>query len=494
MAFDLSEITKYEDLIAANPEIQKTIWGPAIDMDARDQNPLKDFIGAEKSGKCIIEKTDLSAGQGQKVIFTSMAPVGGRGVMGGDELKSKTAKIVYGTWGATVDMRRFAITEDQLVELLRFNQGESRESILYDLCKQWWGMMEADDLQIVLREKALFAANQPNVYRIGGGATTDDLTLEDTFDTGTIEEGTNQLIGQGAMPLSIEMDEAGSEIPEFVVFGPRRFLNSLKDEQKFREAVLYAQERGKGNFHWTGKYPRWDNNLVHRHNIKFDSGNKRQGSPLAPIAFLGKALANGADTTITGGGAHNTAGTLTDTILYDYYSHFGGYYWKTFKAETAPTDTNTYYAIIMNVSGANRGKYEIVSWGSGDNDGNNLTVTRELDADGQKTALTAAGKYTNAHPSGSWVIPCSKFGVPIARALHMGAEVLGLCKGAIDADPIEWQDDFKSKTTGRAHINSSGIQGIRGYGVKEDSINRYPNYVLVEGALDYGFELVDLTS
>jgi hypothetical protein len=496
MAFDLSEISQYYDLIAqsgGNPDLMRTLWGPSIDLDARDQNPMKDFIGPEKSGKPIIEKKSLSAGGSQKVIFTSMAPIGGQGVRGGAELKSKTAKPVYGTWAVTVDMRRFAISEDQLVELLRFNEGESRETLLYELCKQWWGMMEADDLQITLRDKALFATDQPNVYRIGGGSSTDEITLDDTFDTGTIEESVEQLIGLGAMPLNVQMDEAGSEVPEFVQFGPRRFMRSLEDEQKFREAVLHSQNRGGENFHWTGKYPRWKESLIHRHAIKFDSGNKRQGSPLLPIAFLGKAIPSNAATEVTGGGAHNTDDTKTDTVLYDYFSEFGGYYWKTYSTETAPTDNNTYYAMIYNVSGVNRGKYEIVSWVAAGNDGNTLTVTREIDGDGQKTALTSAGRYSAVHPSGSWIIPCNKWGVPIGRSLVMGAEALALAKGAIDADPIEWQDDFKSKTSGKAHINSSGIQGIRGYSPKEDSIGRYPNFLLVEGALDYGFDLVDLT-
>lgn len=498
MAFDLSEISKYYDLIdqsSGNPELMRQLWSDSISLDARDQNPMKDFIGPEKSGKPIIEKTDLNAGGSQKVIFTSMAPIGGQGVRGGAELKSKTAKPVYGTWGVTVDMRRFAISEDQLVELLRFNQGESRESILYDLCKQWWGMMEADDLQITLRDKALFATDQPNVLRIGNGSNVNEITLNDTFDTGTIESGVEQAIGLGAMPLGLEMDEAGSEVPEFMVFGPRRFLRSLEDEQKFREAVLHAQARGGENFHWTGKYPRWKEALIHRHAIKFDSGNKRQGSPLLPIAFLGAPLANGSSQTITGGGGHNPTGALTDTVLYDYFSAFPGCYWKTYSTETAPTDNNTYYAMIYNVSGANRGKYEIISYTSAGNDGNRLTsVTREVDADGQKTALTAAGRYSNVHPNGSWIIPCNKWGVPIGRALVLGAEALALAKGAIDADQIEWQDDFVSKRSGKAHINSTGIQGIRGYAPKEDSIGRYPNFLLIEGALDYGLDLVDLTT
>lgn len=494
MAFDLSEISQYADLVAANPELQRTLWGPAIDMDARDQNPMKDFIGLEKSGKPIIEKKDLAVGGSQRVIFTSMAPIGGQGVRGGAELKSKTAKMQYGTWGVTVDMRRFAVSEDQLVELLRFNQGETRETLLFTLCKQWWGMMEADDLQITMRDKALFATDQPNVFRVGNGDDTNDITLDNTFDTGTIEETVNQLVGLGAEPLGIEMDEAGSEVPQFLQFGPRRFLQPLEDEQKFREAILHAQARGGENFHWTGKYPKWKESMIHRHNIKWDSGNKRQGSPLLPYARLGVALASGVATAVTGGGSYNTAATCTDVVLYDYFSYFGGYYWKTYSTETAPTDNNTYYAIIYNVSGADRGKYEIVSWVAAGNNGNTLTVTREVDGDSQKTNLTAAGRYTNVHPSGSWIIPCNKWGVPIGRSLVMGQEALALAKGAVDADQIEWQDDFRSKASGKAHINSSGIQGIRGYAPKEDTIGRYPNFLLVEGAVTYGIEWVDLTS
>lgn len=496
MAFDLNEISKYYDLIDAstgNPELMRSLWSASIDLDARDRNPMKDFIGEEKSGKPIVEKKTLAMGGAQKVTFTSMAPVGGQGVRGGAELKSKTAIPVYGTWNVTVDMRRFAISEDQLVELLRFNDGESRESILYELCKQWWGMMEASDLQITLRDKALFATDQPNVYRIGGGVSVNSLTLNDTFDTGTMEEGVNQLIGIGGTPLGLQEDEAGSEIPEFVYFGPRRFVQALEDEQKFREAVMYSQAPGPNNFHWTGKYPRWKESIIKRHNIKWDSGNKRQGSPLLPIAFLGQAIPSGVATVVTGGGKHNTGATHTDTVLYDYFSEFRGYYWKTYSTEVAPTDNNTYHCIIWNVSGADKGKYEIVSYVAAGNNGNSLTVTRELDTAGQKTQLTAAGRYTNVHPSGSWIIPCNAYGVPIGRALALGADALALAKGAIDADPIEWQDDFRSKTTGKAHINSSGIQGIRGYAPKEDTIDRYPNFLLIEGALNYGLNLVTIT-
>ncbi len=494
MAFDIDQITKYYDLISGDASLQKQLWSDAINLDARNLNPMKDFIGGEGSGMPVCEKKELVMG-GQKVTFTTLAPVGGQGVRGGAELKGKTQKIIYGTFGVTVDLRRFAISEDQLVELLRFYKGETRETLLYRLCKEWWGNMEADDIQITMRDKALFASGQPNVLRINGKADVDALRLTDTFDTGTIEDGARMLVGQGAKALKVDNDEAGSEIPQFVLFAPQNFANPLEGEQKFREAVYYAADRGKQNFFWNGKYPMWKNNIIHRHNIVFDAGNKRQGSPLLPIAFLGVALANGSATTVTGGGAHNTDGSMTDTVLHDYFSYFGGYYWKTYSTESAPSDSNSYYAIIYNVSGANKGKYEIVKWASNGNNGNQLTVTRECDEVGitQKTKLTAAGRYTNAHPSGSWIIPCNKYGVPIGRALQMGAEALFLAKGAIDAEEIMWQDDFVNRE-GRAHINSSGIQGIRGYSPYEDTIGRYPNYILIEGALDYGLDLVDVTA
>lgn len=493
MAFDIDQITKYYDLIAADPQLQKQLWSDAINLDSRNLNPMKDFIGGEGSGLPICEKKELAMG-GQKVTFTTLAPVGGQGVRGGAELKSKTQKIVYGTFGVTVDLRRFAISEDQLVELLRFYKGETRESLLYRLCKEWWGNMEADDIQITMRDKALYASGQPNILRINGKADVDALRLTDTFDTGTIEDGKRMLIGQGATPLRTETDDAGSEVPQFVLFAPSNFAEPLENEQKFREAVYYGADRGKQNFFWNGKYPMWKQNVIHRHNIVWDAGNKRQGSPLLPIAFLGVAIASGAATTVTGGGAHNTDGSMTDTVLHDYFSYFGGYYWKTYSTESAPADANTYYAMIYNVSGANKGKYEIVKWVAAGNNGNQLTVTRECDDAGvtQKTKLTAAGRYSNVHPSGSWIIPCNKYGVPIGRALHMGAEALFLAKGAIDAEEIMWQDDFVTRD-GRAHINSSGIQGIRGYSPYEDTIGRYPNYLLVEGALDYGLSLVDLS-
>jgi hypothetical protein len=490
MAADLTSYSTYAGLDASQ---KREIWSEAVRIDARNKNVMKDFIGPEGSGKPICEKRDLAAGGNEKVTFTTTAPFRAAGVIGNGILKDHTGTFVFGDFSVTVDMRAFGIGHEQLLQYMRFNKGMTPKQLGFKLCKELWGRMEQDDCQIVLRNKALF--NSPNMMYIGGGTSLDELTLGDTFDTSIIETSALQLEGQGCLPLQVDQDEAGADVPQYVMFGPKKFLYPLENEQKFREALLHAEQRGKGNPHWTGKFAKWKNSIVHRHAVIVDTANGRQGSPLEPMAFLGKALTS-ASADITGGGAYNSAGSLTDALLFDYFAYFGGYWWKTHTSDVSPTDNNTYYAIIYNVSGSDRGKYEIISYVAAANDGNHLaaaSVTRELDTDNQKTQLTAAGRYTNAHPSGSLIIPCNKLGVPIGYALHMGAEALFMAKGAVDAERLTHKDDYENDA-GEGRIRATGIQGIRGYSPYEDTLGRFPNFLLVAGAVDRPeLDLIELT-
>jgi hypothetical protein len=468
-------------MINASPELQQEAWSQSIIVDARQKNPLADFIGAEDSGMPICEaKRAAVIERGQKIHFNTEASVGGQGVMGTTELKVNLATGTYGGFSLTVDRRRFGIGEEDLVAFFTNPGGAqgNREEHIYSLCSKWWSKTYADDMQIVLRNKALFAANQPNVVRIGNGATSDDLTLSNTFDTAVIEDSANTLMGLGAMPMSIETDSAGADVPHFMVYGMKNFLDPLKNEQRYREAVIAANTtKGAEGAPFTAKYPNWEGNAVFRNIGVRETGPVRQGTPLQPYALTGVAIANGVATSITGGGSYNTGGTRTNPILYDFFSYFAGFAWKTFSTESLPADSNTYYAIIYNLSGADKNKYEIVSYVAAGNNGNALTVIREINANGQKTALTAAGRYTNVHPSGSLVIPCNKFGVPIGYALHMGGNALMVGKGGIEAQKITQDDDFGAK-------KGVGIQTIIGYSPYTNTDGIFPNFTLIEGAVN----------
>ena len=106
MSFLLSEITTLSQMVADDPKLQMELWSESVRADARDMNPLKDFIGSEGSGLPIYEKSDPAKGGGQIVHFSTKAPILGRGVMGSQELKTKTSRLRYGTFGVTVSVGR----------------------------------------------------------------------------------------------------------------------------------------------------------------------------------------------------------------------------------------------------------------------------------------------------------------------------------------------------------------------------------------------------
>jgi len=256
--------------------------------------------------------------------------------------------------------------------------------------------------------------------------------------------------------------------------------------------------RGDGNETRTGKYPLWDNNIIFNHQIRIDTALGRQGSPLSPRAYLGAALvdADGTGLAVTGGGTQNSAGTNDSG---DFFANFRDFNWKITSANTNPFAEGaiTHYVLVYNLSGADKGKYEVMEVTA--NDGNELTVTRVDPADGAAGTvadtnfhINAAGKYSAAHPSGSLILPCNAYGVPIVYGLHLGANALYYAKGSVDMEQIFHYDDF-ANAGNRAHLNAIGVQGIRGFAAYQDTANRYPNVVLVAGAGVFpGLDFVDV--
>jgi hypothetical protein len=291
--------------------------------------------------------------------------------------------------------------------------------------------------------------------------------------------------------MSVDTDVGGNEVPQYLVIGPDYFTKGLRRSSAFLQQLRDAGIRGTDkNELFTGKLPLWDNNMIFSHQIKVDTADGAQGSPLAPVAYLGAALASGVATTITGGGSANSAGTGTG----NYFAYFFGFNWALTNGSTVlgETATNRYYALIYNQS-TDR-KYELISYVVSGNDGNQLTsVTRAYDADGTTTRLTTAGRATVVHPSGAIIIPCNKYGVPIAYAIHTGGNALYFARGLIDMEQIYQYDDYKNNND-VAHLNGVGVQTVRGMSAYKDTNGRIPNFLLIEGAVNYpGVSLEDLT-
>lgn len=478
MASELPNATQYKDLVAANASMKAILWSEKVLKGSSQRALFRDFTGEEDSGQPIIKKSDLTKGMAEEVTFTTLAPVRGQGILGENELKSNTKKLGFGTFKVTVDLLRQAVAFTQLLSLVRLKK-KSPMQISSDLMTEWWARKRDDDQQTVLRNRALLVSPTQNLVRINGRGTQALLLSSDTITTTNIERSKASLISIGATAMQIDKGPGGADVPKYLFAAPDSFLRPLRSSATYLSSLQQAEKRGPENQLFSGKYAMWDGNVIMPHNIEIDSADGRQGSPLEPLAYLGTALADATPTTITGGGVTYAAGDS------DYFAYFPGYAWKTFDSEVVPTDSATHYAMIYNLTD---GKYEIFSYTAAgvSATGHRITgVTR-----GATTGLNgnviaqAAGRFTNVHPSGSIILPCTINGVILGYALHMGAEALYDATGMIDAEPIFHWDDFKNAKD-EAHLTGIGIQGVRGFSPYVDKLGRAKNFVLVEGAINF---------
>lgn len=486
MASELPNATSYRTLVTANADIKATIWAQKVLKTIDETSVFKHFRGTEGSKMPVCNKSDLSKGQAEDVVFTLVSPIRGQGVRGEQELKSATAKIKPHTFRVTVDLFRHAIAWTQILKKLRM--GGSVDQITSDLMGGWYTRKYDDDIQTKMRNYALLESSGRNLVRVANGHTVnsrDALRSTDTLTPTVIDNSKSQLLGMGASELGVETDAMGATIPKYLFFGPEQFLAPLRSNSTYLQGMQYGGIRGSDNPMFTGRYPLWNNNIIYPHNIKQDDADGRQGSPLAPVAYLGTAIADGTPTTITGGGTIDPAGDM------DYFAYFPGFSWYITEAETLPADSNDYYLMIYNHLTDH--KYEIIKYtaagvhASGKQIASvtrgSSTQTGGTNGGGNVTAQ-AAGRFSLVHPSGAIIIPCTREGVPIGWALHMGADALFYATGSEDATPIEHWDDFH--VVGKpsdAHLKAFGLQGIRGMKVFTDRRQLAKNFLLLEGAI-----------
>ena len=484
---------------ANDANFQQQFWSHKIRLDARDRNPFSMFMGPEKSGKPICEKSDLNAGGGDLVTFTTTAPIRGRGTMGEASLKDKVNTFSFGTYQLKVGYRAFAVGWQHLLKYLKMNgDNMSPEQLADTLSADWYGCMERDDIIHVLLRIAYFETSGRNIIRAQGVASQADLTLDHTLSTFEIEQSQVRMQAQGATPMQVDTDPGtGAEIPQFLVFTPAKGAYTLDDDPKWREVVSRSGGQGMRNPYFTGNMVPWRNMLVYSNAIIDDTADGRRQNALEPIAYLGAAIADETSTVITGGGSSYNV-DKTEVELYDYFANFPGYFWSTYEGEVAPTDANTYYAILYNMYD---GTYEGISYDADAIDGNRITdagdgtVTREV-----ATILpTTHDRYSNAHDTSEGdvlIIPCTINGVPLMRSLVLGADALHCAKGAFDARPIEMNDGFAPTGNSKDSTDKArGIDGIRGYQSYRDTSGRAPNFLVLEHTYEVpGVTLVDMSS
>jgi N4-gp56 family major capsid protein len=472
-------------LAAADPKFARELWSATVIEGVSSSTRFRGLIGSDKSKMPIIKKRDLRAGKGQTVNFTTIAPVGGQGVLGSTVLTGKESKLVTYTYPLRVDLLRHATGYDQTTDLMN-SVGETMATISARLESNWWARKQDDDIMVVLRQRALLVSSGTNLFRINGRLSDAVIQSNDTMTTQVMEQAKATLGAIGGMGIETESgDGMGDENEKYLFVAPANFLLPLSNTLSFTTALQHADVRGDKNKLWTGLYPIWMNSVLARHIIKEDASDGRQGTPLQPIARLGTALADATPTTITGGGTVNPAGAAEYN---DYFANFPGFAWKITDADVLPTDSGTKYAMIYNVTGADAGKYEIFSYTAAGVSaiGHQITgVTRGTTSNFNGNALAnAAGRFTATHPSGSLILPCTINGVILGWGLYMGASALLHATGKEEATPIENGQDYKTND-GSWHFMGKGTQGVRGMTPYLDTRQVATNYILIQGASFY---------
>lgn len=475
----LSNAVLYATLVANNSDMRAVVWNAQVIQTQRLKSKWRHFAGGEMSGMPITKKSDLSAGMAQDVVFTTIAPMLGQGVLGESILRTNTQQLNFNTFRVRVDVLRQAFAYTQLLPLLRIS-GKTIDQVGADLTSDWWNNKYDDDITMTLREYCRLTAPTTNLYRIGGASTTNGLLSANTCTPGIIEQSKALLQALGAQPMAEDVAESsGATTARYLFNTTDTFIRPLRTNATYLASLQQGDIRGKDNALFTGQYKMWDDNVIYPDIIRTNDGDGRQGSPLMPIAYLGTAITDQTTTLITGGGLAYPAGAG------DYFAYFPGFQWFVTTAQALPADAGTYYAMIYNVSGPDAGKYEIVSYVQGGMvaAGNQLTVTRTGTSDGAgNAAALTAGRYSGNHPSGSVIVPCTNWGVPYGWSLHMGAEALFYATGSLDAQPIFQGDDFHD-SAGNYMFEGRGIMGIRGMSVFVDKRNIGKNVTMVEGAL-----------
>ena len=477
----------YSDLVSANSDLKGIIWAQKVIRSTQERFIFKHFVGGEGSGMPLIRKQDLSKGAAQKVTFITSSPVRGRGVLGENVLETATEKPRYGSFGVNIDYLAHGLAWTQSLANLS-PAGRNIDQISSDQLGDWWSRRQDDDFQIKMREVARLVNPGTNLYRIGGRASEATILSTDTLTTTEIEASKSILQGYGATPIALEVDGEGVEIPKYIYFSPDAFMKRLRSSTNYLSSLQNAGVRGAGNELFSGKYPLWDNNVMFSHNVQVDDADGRQGSPLSPMAFLGAATTDGCTLTALTGGGHllTSAGALAASGSGDYFAYFPGFAWKMYDSESLPADsTNTYYLMIYNHTTDQ--KYEICSYVAAGvaSTGATITVTRGTSANlaGNVTA-NSAGRFSNSHPIGAIIVPCTITGVPLMWALHMGAESLFHAVGNTEVERLIHKGGF-ANDKGVQRIVGYGIQGIRGMEPFVDARNFPKNYLLIKGAGKY---------
>jgi hypothetical protein len=478
--WDLTAPNTGDSLAAMAPNSVRKLWHKGLLIAEQTEDFFAEL--ESKSNKALIRvKTDTSKGKGQKITFTNMSGFHDEPHIGEELFESPDdfEDALISDYDLIVDWVRHATRYSERMEELMGMRGEIKSNFNVELGK-WLGRLKSDQLFGLFH----LSLNSDNVLYANGKGSLDALRSADTLVWDEIVTMGQAMKPLGGLPANLGQ-KGKAPVWGNCVIATEAALLSLKADPDYKTLLQSGGTRGKVNHLFSGGYPEIDGHCIMPYNPIDHDGVGPVGSFQNPKAYLGTAITAGtAAFDITGGG-NATNGAITKK---KYFKHFPNYAY-TFIGEGAITPgTDTKYVLIYNLTGSDAGKFGMYSYTTGNN-GNKITVVNRLGSAASGDRVTTlgnvtwntgvwAGKHTDAHPSGSLIIPCNSYGVPVGTTLMLGrmAAMRGYGK---------YRGHRSQQTHEGGFITERYITSVFGQKIREDRLGRHPSVTRLEHAITY---------
>lgn len=427
------------------PEAQKILWANTVELGVRRKRVWLKHSGASED-KVLWSGRNSLAGNGRIIRFKN-GTVYSKDVQRGETLFTDPEMFNrehINTYQLRVSLTRLAhaISDEVEPEMGMANEILDNRALLMG---QRAGEKMDEDIDMMF----LLKAPAENVVFAHERANFDALTVTDTFG---IDDATfmRYYVGMRGKAPKIGTDSQGNEINKYLLHCPQPGTYGLRSELIDRGILLHADQRGAGNMIFTGGIPELDGQVIEERPVPIETRQDALGCPLAPFALLGRTLTDGTVSAGHGGPAVGGATEVWGGINYNWTNElynrpmrqFPGwdYVWgdtltdHSYSGATANTPGQApKYAILFNLAGADKGKWNMVSYSAIETThARYLTVTNYLRAStgglGSRgvaqvgSVIWDANKNTTTHTMGmTAIIPCTSKGVPYCYILGLGA-------------------------------------------------------------------------
>lgn len=479
MAYDWASNVTGDGLASSNAALVHQKWAKGVEIFEQTSDWFKPLRGPSMAFP-IQTRTDLSAGDGQKMTFPTMAGLYGRPHIG-DELFENGdhyEKYKLGEHDLYVDIFRHGV---------RFTErGERKLGMVGEIVQHlpaalgtWLGRLKTKQ-QFHRYLKSGTAG--VNYMFINNRTDRNDIRRTDTLTYNAVTAQCAAQQTSSAKPAYVGTDQSGNQIFKHIVVSCSDSLYSLDLDPDYKSAKIDAGSRGPENLFFKGGYANLRGQVIREYTAVNHDGQGPIGSPINPRAELGVAITAANTAQAIQGGGTAEAAALTRVDMFEDFPNFA---WRFRPDEVVDvTSPETFYVAIVNTSGADKGKFGFYKCTT--NTGIALTMTERLRAaDGGAIGHAQVGqvvwdaaKNTDAHPVGSQIILCSAYGAPIGHSLFLGA-----CSSRFGIGQFERRRVTQEYEGG--YVRDVFIQSIFGVGLRKDVRGRASGYSVLTHAISY---------